>query len=175
MKYVDILFTDVFLFFRSLGAIDSCSSSRMASKNNSDRIVPVVSVAGRSVNQYGNTNYNVNGTPEKRTSSSVCINGSLKESPRKTVTRRGTTDVNEAEENDGEECEAGAVTVVTGEMSDCAIEDDCKEDATVEFVTVPVTGKKNALRGKVWRSRNGGEYVRYRCIDDGIDYRPGGN
>ena len=36
-----------------------------------------------------------------------------------------------------------------------------------------VAGKKNALRGKVWRARNG-DYLRYRCVDTGYDYRPGG-
>ena len=49
-------------------------------------------------------------------------------------------------------------------------------DATLvcEEVSVAVTGKKTAIRGKVWRARNG-DYVRYLCVDDGADYRPGGN
>ena len=139
----------------------------MASKSNSDRLAPV-SVAGRSINEFCNTNYSGSGTPEKRSSSSPCLNGH-EESPRKT--RRGAADANGAEDD----CEAVAVSVVTGRISDnYSIDDDCKEDATVEDVTVAVTGKKNALRGKVWRSRSGGDYVRYRCIDDGTDYRPGG-
>ena len=50
---------------------------------------------------------------------------------------------------------------------------DSDESAVVEDVSVTVAGKKNAVRGKVWRMRNG-DYVRYRCIDDGCEYRPGG-
>lgn len=136
----------------------------MTSKNNPDRLTPVT-IAGRSVSS--NIKNSFSGTPEKRNSSSVCTNGS--KDSRKT---RQAFDVNGAEENDGDK--VGAVSVVAREISDCAV-DDCKEDATVEDVTVVVTGKKNVLRGKVWRSRSGGDYVRYRCIDDGIDYRPGGN
>ena len=50
---------------------------------------------------------------------------------------------------------------------------DSDESAVCEDVSVTVAGKKNAIRGKVWRVRNG-DYVRYRCVDDGCEYRPGG-
>ena len=43
-----------------------------------------------------------------------------------------------------------------------------------EDVTVAVAGKKNAVRGKVWRLPRNGDYLRYRCLDDGCEYRPGG-
>ena len=35
------------------------------------------------------------------------------------------------------------------------------------------TGTKNAIRGKVWRGRNG-DCVRYVYVNDGADYRPEG-
>jgi len=52
-------------------------------------------------------------------------------------------------------------------------EEDLLHQTTCEDVSVTVAGKKNAIRGKVWRARNG-DYLRYRCIDTGSDYRPGG-
>jgi hypothetical protein len=60
-------------------------------------------------------------------------------------------------------------------VDDCPIEDERgggNVDTICEDVSVAVTGKKN-IRGKVWRARNG-DYVRYLCVDDGADYRPGG-
>ena len=36
-----------------------------------------------------------------------------------------------------------------------------------------VAGKSRVVRGRGWRDADG-EYVRYRCFDDGIEYLPGG-
>lgn len=57
--------------------------------------------------------------------------------------------------------------------ADNLAESELLEGAVCEDVTVAVAGRKNALRGQVWRARNG-DYVRYRCVDDGSVYRPGG-
>lgn len=95
------------------------------------------------------------------------------ESPRKTQRRpRGT---GSKTEDGGDDLEpAGSSTRTDVVLSENGADNGCDADVICEDVTVAIAGKKTALRGKVWRSRNG-DYIRYRCIDDGAEYRPGGN
>ena len=110
------------------------------------------------------------GTPEKAASAD---NGS----PRKTRLRRGgaggdhsRSSRNGAAKDGGA---AGAGKDENGGDGGSGDTSDSDESAVCEDVSVTVAGRKNALRGKVWRARNG-DYLRYRCIDDGSEYRPGG-
>ena len=47
------------------------------------------------------------------------------------------------------------------------------EGVIVEDVVMHVAGRKGPLRGSVWKSSEG-EYIQYKCVDDGVIYRPGG-
>lgn len=145
----------------SAGEIVSSKTSRVASKSSSGSGLS----AGRAIQATNNDSVNNSkSTPEKR-SSPACSNG---ESPRKLLRRRGV----KTEEDDDEDLETGTPPEV---VDDGPIEDENARgnvDTICEDVSVAVTGKKN-IRGKVWRARNG-DYVRYLCVDDGADYRPGG-
>ncbi|KZS22035.1 Grunge-like protein [Daphnia magna] len=152
-----------------------CSKpSRVAGKSGLERSATGSGLsAGRAVQPSNSdiiiSNANKN-TPEKR-SSPACS-----ESPRKTLRRRGV----KTEDDDDEDADMAATTTTTtpaDETNDYypVAEDNVAATAVVdtvcEDVSVAVTGKKN-IRGKVWRARNG-DYVRYLCVDDGADYRPG--
>ncbi|KAK4005475.1 hypothetical protein OUZ56_007185 [Daphnia magna] len=154
-----------------------CSKpSRVAGKSGLERSATGSGLsAGRAVQPSNSdiiiSNANKN-TPEKR-SSPACS-----ESPRKTLRRRGV----KTEDDDDEDADMAATTTTTTTPADetndyyPVAEDNVAATAVVdtvcEDVSVAVTGKKN-IRGKVWRARNG-DYVRYLCVDDGADYRPGG-
>lgn len=123
-------------------------------------------------NDTVSVNSSSKGTPEKR-SSPACGNG--ESSPRKVLRRRVGAGTAKNEEEDDDDQDSEAVTQ-PDEMNGGVVEDSDNNYATdtvCEDVSVAVTGKKNAMRGKVWRARNG-DYIRYLCIDDGSDYRPGG-
>lgn len=169
----------------------SSKGSRVASKSGLERSSAGSGLAvGRAIQATNNDTVSVNNsksTPEKRntsacgssgssgssSSSSHSTTNSAVESPRKVLRRRVGGKVEEEEEDDSE-----TATPTAEEMSDSPVDDADNNsvghvDTVCEDVSVAVTGKKNAIRGKVWRARNG-DYVRYLCIDDGADYRPGG-
>jgi hypothetical protein len=152
----------------SAGEIVSSSktSSRVVAGKSSAGTGSGLSSAGRAIQPTNSDSVNNSSknTPEKRNSPAACSNG---ESPRKLLRRRGV----KTEEEDDEDLVETPPEVV----DDCPIEDERgggNVDTICEDVSVAVTGKKN-IRGKVWRARNG-DYVRYLCVDDGADYRPGG-
>lgn len=94
------------------------------------------------------------------------------DSPRKAPRRpRGAKPDEGGDEAESAGCSSNARNDVM--HSENGEDNGVEPDATCEDVSVAVAGKK-ALRGKVWRARNG-DYIRYRCIDDGSEYRPGGN
>ncbi len=153
------------------GEIASTKASRVAGKSGLDRSAAGSGPgASRAIQPANNDMVSVNNsksTPEKR-NSPACGNG---ESPRKVLRRRGV----KTEEEEDEDSET---VIPADDMSDGPVEEDNNGgnvvvDTVCEDVSVAVTGKKNAIRGKVWRARNG-DYVRYLCVDDGADYRPGG-
>ena len=147
------------------GEIVSLKTSRVASKSSLERPATGSGLsASRAIQTTTSDSVNNSkSTPEKR-NSPACSNG---ESPRKLLRRRGV----KTEEEDDEDIETVTPPDVVG--GDCPIENDGGNvDTICEDVSVAVTGKKN-IRGKVWRARNG-DYVRYLCVDDGADYRPGG-
>lgn len=47
-------------------------------------------------------------------------------------------------------------------------------DETFEDISIPVTGKKEPVKGRAWRDQQG-VYTRYKCFGDGLLYKPGGN
>ncbi len=141
----------------------SKTSSRVAGKSSAGS---GLSSAGRAIQPtHSDSVNNSKNTPEKRNSPAACGNG---ESPRKLLRRRGV----KTEEDDDEDLLETATPPEV--VDDGPIEDERggSVDTICEDVSVAVTGKKN-IRGKVWRARNG-DYVRYLCLDDGADYRPGG-
>lgn len=42
-----------------------------------------------------------------------------------------------------------------------------------EEVVIPVAGKKEPIKGRVWKDEEG-NYCKYLCFNDGIEYKPGG-
>lgn len=142
------------------------NSTRVASKSSLERPATGSGLStSRAIQTTNNDNaINSKNTPEKR-NSPACTNG---ESPRKLLRRRG----GKTEDDEDEDVETVTPSEVVDQFS---IEDENtggNVETICEDVSVAVTGKKN-IRGKVWRARNG-DYVRYLCVDDGADYRPGG-
>ncbi|CAG7731219.1 unnamed protein product, partial [Allacma fusca] len=44
---------------------------------------------------------------------------------------------------------------------------------STEDIVIPVSGKKGPVRGRAWKD-NQGNYTKYICFGDGIEYKPGG-
>lgn len=142
----------------SNGDMVSSKGSRVAGK--SERSATGSGSSSRNAIQPCNNDINNSkNIPEKRNSPSTCVESS----PRKILRRRAI----KTEEDEDTESEINPDDIIN-----YPVEDENVVDTVCEDVSVAVTGKKN-IRGKVWRARNN-DYVRYLCVDDGADYRPGG-
>ncbi|KAI9560663.1 hypothetical protein GHT06_011613 [Daphnia sinensis] len=152
------------------GEVVCSKPSRVAGKSGLERSATGSGSSAGRAGQPSNSDAVSNGhknTPEKR-NSPACS-----DSPRKALRRRAAKTENE---DDDEEADVATPPDETNDYPVVAAEDNVVSSAMVvdtvcEDVSVAVTGKKN-IRGKVWRARNG-DYVRYLCVDDGADYRPG--
>ena len=67
-----------------------------------------------------------------------------------------------------------AVAAEAGRGEPAGVESE-PDPASAEYddFAMPVAGKSRVVRGRGWRGADG-EYVRYKCFDDNIEYLPGG-